>query len=28
VQDFRLGIPGLLIQLLGGFLVLKAIEKV
>ena len=27
VQDFRLGIPGLLIQLFGGFLVLKAIEK-
>jgi thiamine transporter ThiT len=28
VQDFRLGVPGLLIQLFGGFLVLKAIEKV
>jgi thiamine transporter ThiT len=27
VQDFRLGIPGLLIQLVGGFLVLKVIEK-
>jgi thiamine transporter ThiT len=28
VQDFRIGIPGLLIQLFGGFLVLKAIERV
>jgi hypothetical protein len=27
VQDFRIGFPGLLIQLFGGFLVLKAIEK-
>ena len=28
VQDFRIGFPGLLIQLLGGFLVLKAIERI
>ena len=28
VQDFRIGFPGLLIQLFGGFLVLKAIEKI
>ena len=28
VQDFRIGFPGLMIQLFGGFLLLKAIEKV
>ena len=28
VQDFRIGFPGLLIQLFGGFLVLKAIERI
>ena len=28
VQDFRLGIPGMLIQLIGGYFVLKALAKV
>ena len=28
VQDFRMGIPGMLIQLVGGYFVLKALEKV
>ena len=28
VQDFRLGVPGMLIQLIGGYLVLKALAKV
>lgn len=28
VQDFRLGIPGMLIQLFGGYLLLKAIAKI
>lgn len=28
VQDFRLGVPGMLIQLFGGYLVLKALAKV
>ncbi|EGK01567.1 hypothetical protein [Dysgonomonas gadei] len=27
VQDFRIGIPGMLIQIFGGFAVLKAIAK-
>ena len=27
VQDFRLGIPGMLIQLFGGYFVLKALAK-
>jgi len=27
VQDFRLGFPGILLQIFGGFAVLKAIEK-
>ena len=27
VQDFRIGIPGLLLQLLGGYALLKAIAK-
>ena len=27
VQDFRLGIPGILIQIIGGYFVLKALEK-
>jgi hypothetical protein len=27
VQDFRIGIPGILIQIFGGFAVLKAIAK-
>lgn len=27
LQDFRLGVPGMLIQLLGGYLVLKALVK-
>ena len=27
VQDFRIGIPGILIQILGGWLVLKALAK-
>lgn len=28
MQDFRMGLPGMLIQLLGGYTVLKAIAKV
>lgn len=28
VQDFRLGVPGMLIQLIGGYFVLKALAKV
>lgn len=28
VQDFRIGIPGILLQIFGGFALLKAIEKV
>ena len=28
VQDFRIGIPGMLVQLFGGFLVLKALSKI
>lgn len=28
IQDFRLGIPGMLIQLIGGYFVLKALAKV
>lgn len=28
VQDFRIGIPGMLIQLIGGYFVLKALAKV
>ena len=28
IQDFRLGLPGMLIQLFGGYLLLKAIAKV
>ncbi len=28
VQDFRIGLPGMLIQLVGGYLVLKALSKV
>lgn len=28
VQDIRIGFPGILIQIAGGFLVLKALEKV
>lgn len=28
LQDFRLGIPGMLIQLFGGYLVLKVLSKV
>ena len=27
IQDFRIGIPGLLIQLFGGYIVLKALQK-
>lgn len=27
LQDFRLGIPGMLFQLIGGYFVLKALEK-
>ncbi|NLH28768.1 MAG: ECF transporter S component, partial [Bacteroidales bacterium] len=27
VQDFRMGIPGMLIQLFGGYFVLKALAK-
>ncbi len=27
VQDFRIGIPGMLLQIFGGFALLKAIEK-
>ncbi|WP_298648748.1 ECF transporter S component [uncultured Proteiniphilum sp.] len=28
VQDFRLGVPGMLIQLFGGYFILKALAKV
>ncbi|MDD4632349.1 MAG: ECF transporter S component [Proteiniphilum sp.] len=28
VQDFRLGLPGMIIQLLGGYFVLRALAKV
>ncbi len=28
VQDFRIGVPGILIQLFGGYFVLKALSKV
>jgi hypothetical protein len=28
IQDIRIGFPGLLIQLLGGYLLLKALEKI
>ena len=28
IQDFRIGIPGILVQIIGGFLLLKAIAKV
>lgn len=28
VQDFRIGVPGMLIQFLGGYFVLKALAKV
>jgi len=28
VQDFRIGIPGMLIQLIGGYFLLKALTKV
>ncbi|MDR2627695.1 MAG: ECF transporter S component [Dysgonamonadaceae bacterium] len=28
VQDFRIGIPGMLLQIFGGYLLLKAIAKV
>ena len=27
VQDFRIGLPGMLIQLVGGYFVLKALAK-
>jgi len=27
VQDFRIGIPGMLLQVFGGYALLKAIEK-
>ena len=27
IQDFRIGLPGMLIQLIGGFLLLKTLEK-
>lgn len=27
IQDFRIGIPGMLLQLFGGYLVLKALSK-
>lgn len=27
IQDFRIGIPGMIVQVLGGYLVLKAISK-
>ncbi len=27
IQDFRIGIPGMLLQIFGGFGLLKAIEK-
>ena len=28
VQDFRIGVPGMLVQLFGGYFVLKALSKV
>ncbi len=28
IQDFRIGFPGMIIQLFGGYLVLKALQKV
>lgn len=28
IQNFRIGLPGMLIQLIGGYLVLKAIAKI
>jgi len=28
IQDFRIGIPGMLLQIFGGYLVLKAIAKI
>ncbi|MFV0390940.1 MAG: ECF transporter S component [Paludibacteraceae bacterium] len=28
VQDFKIGLPGILLQIVGGFVVLKALEKV
>ena len=28
IQDFRLGVPGMVIQLFGGYLILKALAKV
>lgn len=28
IQDFRIGLPGMLIQLMGGYFVLKALAKV
>ncbi len=28
IQDFRIGVPGMLIQLFGGYFILKAISKV
>lgn len=28
VQDFRIGIPGMLVQIFGGYLLLKAIAKI
>lgn len=28
VQDFRMGIPGMLVQVFGGYLILKAIAKI
>ena len=28
VQDFRIGVPGILIQIVAGYFLLKAIEKV
>ncbi|NLY25540.1 MAG: ECF transporter S component [Bacteroidales bacterium] len=28
IQDFRIGLPGMLIQLIGGYFVLKALAKV
>jgi len=28
IKDFRIGIPGMLVQILGGYTVLKAIAKI
>ena len=28
IQDFRIGIPGILLQIVGGYFVLKALQKV